>query len=741
MNSFVIIAKKELKELFDQPGIYVLIVAFLSLTSYFFFRVAYLNDIASLFPLFEYLPLFMMFFIPAVTMRTLAAEKREGTLEILLTRPLTEWHIVIGKALGILFFAFLVMLLTLTIPFSLLLGSRLDLGIATAQYLGSLLIIMAFVSIGIFSSSLTQNQTISYIISLIINFIFLATGFDIVRSALPYALTDAVQVINMQEHFKGITRGVIDFSDVLFFFSLSACFIALTYVFINRGRFYGKGKAYHNIKQFVFLFIIAVLIVNFITKNTVFRFDLTSEKIYSISTDSIKFVRSLKKPINVKVFVSSSLPPEAEQTFKDIEYFLKNITKQSAGKINYAIKNIDRDETARFEANLAGLRPVNFNIISRDEFQIKQGFFGLTAEEGNKQEVIPYIGSISNFEYQLLTLVNKVSEDKKSKIAYLTGNRERGLNREYRLFKVQASEYYDIDELSVNEEMDRIPDKYKTVIVGGPQRFVRESEQELIGKFVKEDGGSALILMEGIEMDSEQYNVKRNMNAIMKSFSEELGMTVREDLLHDLRSNETVASGNPNGFMASYPPWLRVLVPKDNPISKDVGSIVLPWASSIELDKKKLKDAEIIILYSTSPFTKSEKEPYTLSLNNRLAEDTKNLRVFDVAIAIKYPSGGRMVFVSDSDFLLDIFVGSHPENLVFALNAIDWLTQESSFAGLRSKNVAPRKLLFASDAVKFGVKYGNMLGVPFLVAIYGFIRLLKRRFKARSVYEILTDEK
>lgn len=734
MNRLTLIAKKELKDLFDQPAAYVLIVIFLAVCSYFYFKSAFLSEIASMGPLFEILPWVLMLFVPAITMRSLAAEKREGTLELLLTRPLMAWHVLAGKALGNFIFITLPLLVTLTIPATLTFGGNLDAGVIAAQYFGGLMMVLAFVSIGLFSSSVTQNQTIAFIISITINFFLLITGSSMVIATLPAPLANAANAISIQEHFNSITRGVIDLRDVIYFITIAAIFVLLAYVLLARDRLSKKGKTFQNIKLAVFCCAVGLLVVNFMVRNTMVRLDMTEGRIYSISKQSIELSRALQKPVKISVYASDQLPPEADLTFEDIKYTLRSIERQSDGKISLSIKNMDKDEKARFEANLAGIQPVNFNIIRKDEFQIKQGFLGLVIELGEKKEVIPFIESTSNFEYQLLSLINKVAQEKKVKIGYLTGHREKSLGSELGLFSGEASRYYEIEEFSMNTEKPKVPEKYRSVIIAGPQKWIDNSTQKAIGDFVK-NGGSVFILMEGLEMDPQQYSVKRNMNATMKTFSKDLGVSANGDLLHDLRSNENVSMGQgQEGYTTSYPVWLRTLVPEQNQISQDLGSILLPWASSIELHKKNLKGVKIMNLYSTTPYTKSEKDKYTLSANNDTQIDTRSLKKYDTAVALSYPKGGRAVFISDSDFLSDGFSQNYPENLIFGLNSLDWLTQEKSFSAIRSKQTAPNRLLFNSDSSKNLAKYSNMVGAPILVAILGFVHLARRRLTSRLKY-------
>ena len=134
------VARRELKALFDLPTGYVLLVVFLTINGFLFFRQAYLSDVASLRPMLDQLPWLFLFFVPAVTMRTLAEDIRGGQIEVVLAQPLTELELLLGKYLGAILFLWTALALTLLIPIGLSLGSELPWGTIAAQYVGSALL-------------------------------------------------------------------------------------------------------------------------------------------------------------------------------------------------------------------------------------------------------------------------------------------------------------------------------------------------------------------------------------------------------------------------------------------------------------------------------------------------------------------------------------------------------------------------------------------------------------------------
>ena len=150
------IARRELKALFDQPTAYILLVVFIAVNGFLCFRQLDLYGVASLRPMFDFLPWVLLFLVPAVTMRALAEDARSGTLEVVLAQPISELELLLGKYVGQVLFLWLALAITLTIPLGLALGTAPQLGIVVAQYVGAALLILGLAGVGVWASSVAQ---------------------------------------------------------------------------------------------------------------------------------------------------------------------------------------------------------------------------------------------------------------------------------------------------------------------------------------------------------------------------------------------------------------------------------------------------------------------------------------------------------------------------------------------------------------------------------------------------------
>ena len=212
---------REFKSYFDSPVAYVFLVAFLVLVGFLTFGVAmfYERRQADLTPFFFWHPWVYLLLVPAATMGLWAEERRNGTIELLLTLPVTLWEALIGKFLAA--WAFIGIALALTFPIvctAAWLGSP-DFGAVFCGYLGSFLLAGAATAIGVFASSLSRSQVIGFVIALAITFGLLIIGFDPVVNAVanwgvPSGIVNAVANCSLLQHFESMRRGVVDFADI-----------------------------------------------------------------------------------------------------------------------------------------------------------------------------------------------------------------------------------------------------------------------------------------------------------------------------------------------------------------------------------------------------------------------------------------------------------------------------------------------------------------------------------------------
>lgn len=224
-NHVMVFCKKELRSFFDSPIAYIVITIFLLITGWFFFSDLFLINQASMRNLFGIVPFIFMFFVPAVTMRLISEEKRSGTIEVLLTLPVRDNEIILGKFLAGLILICVAVVLTFVYTFTLSGLGDLDFGSVVAGYIGLIFLGATYLSIGVFTSSLTQNQIVSFITSFVI--IFALFMLDKVLMFMPGFLVSFLEYLSVDYHFSNIARGVIDSRDVIYYLSIIFLFLFL----------------------------------------------------------------------------------------------------------------------------------------------------------------------------------------------------------------------------------------------------------------------------------------------------------------------------------------------------------------------------------------------------------------------------------------------------------------------------------------------------------------------------------
>lgn len=227
MSKVLTLVKKELNSYFVAPLGYVVISVFLIVSGWLFIQTFFISAQATMREFFSILPMVFMFFLPAVTMAAWSEEKRSGTIEVLTTFPVKSSELVLAKFISSFAFLSTMLLLTIVIPLMVINLGTPDKGVIFAGYVGALLMGSAYISVGLWVSSITKNQIVSFILAVVIIFGFYIMGNSFIVSSLPAPVAGVVKFLSFSTHFNSILRGVISLADVVFYFSIVAFFLFL----------------------------------------------------------------------------------------------------------------------------------------------------------------------------------------------------------------------------------------------------------------------------------------------------------------------------------------------------------------------------------------------------------------------------------------------------------------------------------------------------------------------------------
>lgn len=753
MKNILIIVKKELQGYFNSPTAYVVLVAFLLIWQFLFFRGVFLVGQASLISLFDTLPWIFLLFIPALTMGSIAQEKSQGTIEFLLTRPIREIELLAGKFIASLLFVAIALLFIFPIAWSLNKFGNLDWGVVFGQYLASVCMAMVFVSLGIFISSIFKSQISSLLTTAIASFFLVIIGFDIATARFPLSFVPYFEYSSVLSHFASMARGVIDVRDLWYFISAVAIFLCLAYVMLLRNKYGSWKKINRNTQLGVAMIIAIALVSNVATSRIATRIDLTREKIFTLSEPTKKVLGGLDDIVDVTFYRSEQLPSQFQPVLRQIKDTLRDYEAFSGGNVVVAEKNPTAQPELAKEAAEAGVQEMRFNVISQEEFQIKTGYLGIAVSYGGEYESIPFIQNTGDLEYQLTSFIRKLTLEEKPRVVFVTGHGEKSISADYTILNQELLREFNVQEISaptvepddptteVDEAANKleqaqveefeIPDDTTVLVLGGPNREIDEDTRNKIRSFIG-NGGSVLYLIDGIEVMPQMFTANANENSFSDFISDEYGISIKENLAYDLRSNETVSfTGGSMRYMLAYPFWIRSKKAEQTPIASKVENVILPWASSVEIDQGKVKNKglEITELLSTTEAGSSQSGQFNLSPEQKFS--SRGLEAQLLAVAAKSTEDSnqnvRLAVVGDSDFLTDQFVQNNSQNLSFGIEILSWLAQEESLTSIRLKNVADRTLTFEDETQPNKIKFGNMAFALFAPAGFGVYRLTRRK--------------
>ena len=218
MNAALTIAKREIRTYFNSPIAYIVVTVFMLLAGYLFFGSLFIERQAELRAYFNLMPLLLSFIVPAMAMRLIAEEKGSGSLEMLITMPVRDWQVIVGKFLGGMTLLATLVGLTIFYAVTVALVGPLDRGPAIGGYLGVLLMGGGYMAIGVMASTFTRNQIVAFIIAFAISFaLFL---FYRLVQFVPEPLQPLLAYLSIESHFEAISRGVIDSRDVVYYLSV-----------------------------------------------------------------------------------------------------------------------------------------------------------------------------------------------------------------------------------------------------------------------------------------------------------------------------------------------------------------------------------------------------------------------------------------------------------------------------------------------------------------------------------------
>jgi ABC-2 type transport system permease protein len=425
MNRNVIkaIFKRNFISYFSSPTGYVFICVFVLLGSiaafwpYEFFNA----NLANLDQLNKYLPLILLFFIPAITMSIWSDERRLGTDELLLTIPAGDVEVVLGKYLAA------IAIYTVSLLFSLLCNSLVlfflgepDFGLLLGNYFGYWTVGLAMIGIGMAASFLTSNLTVAFILGALFNLPLVFAAFFPDRLAF-------LRDFSIAEQFRDFGRGVISLSSVGYFVGIALLMLYGSVILIGRrhwrGGSDGHSMAAHYAVRFVSLLLVVVAANVFLTNHNRLRLDVTAERLSSLSPQTVELIQNLdsKQPIKIEAYVSPEVPENYVQTKLNLLSTLQELDALGGDKIELVVRTVEPFSEAAVQAEQQyEIRPQRVQTRSRGAQRAEEVFLGVAFTSGLERTKIPFLDKGLPVEYELVRSIATVSQQKRKKIGIVT---------------------------------------------------------------------------------------------------------------------------------------------------------------------------------------------------------------------------------------------------------------------------------------------------------------------------------
>ena len=666
--------KKELSSFFSSLIGYLTIVVFLVLTGLMLW--VFKSDFnildfgyAGIDGLFIIGPFLYLFLIPAITMRMFAEEKKNGTMELLLTKPLSEMTLIWAKFLAGFVLVLISLLPTLVCYFSVVaLGDpvgNIDSGSVLGSYIGLLLLGAAFVAIGLFASSITNNQIVAFILAALMS-AFMHLGFEAIYHMGFLGNSDLlVRSLGMSYHYESISRGVVDTRDVIYFASIIALFMMATRIVLQSRKWHGWRNKKDLRRSHWIEFgasVLIILSVNVIGYYLFGRLDLTSEKRYTLSKSTKSLLKKIDEPVLYRVYLEGEFPADFKR--------LQNETKEMLNQFRAYNKNIqyefvnpnqfdDPQERQVFYQKLAqkGIQPTQLQVNTPN---------GVTTQvlipaadviyKGNETSIQllqsqKYVdqdqllnNSIQSLEYVLSNPIRALARGQKPTVAFMRGHGELPLPNMSDIIG-SLYEYYNLDTARMDGNINSLTarslnpkdstyffhNKFDLIIIAKPTQPFSDRDLYILDQYVMY-GGKLLWLVDPLDADLDSLantgqavatRLPLNLDEMLFNY----GVRINPDLVMDIRCRPIPMVVGMVGEKAQtqFQPWYYFpeIVPlSPHPIVRNLDLIKSDFASSIDLIDNGIDKT---ILLASSEFSRVKNAPAIYELNEAKTEPDRRL--------------------------------------------------------------------------------------------------------------------
>jgi ABC-type transport system involved in multi-copper enzyme maturation permease subunit len=654
------ILKREVRSQFSSPMAYIFIIVFVTMSTalFLFLRGFFLYPTANMVEFFGFIVPVLCVFAPAASMRIWAEDRKENTIEMLLTFPISAPALVLGKFLAAMAFYVAALAGTLMIPVMVAVLGSPDGGPIFSGYLGAVLMGSLFIALGMFVSGFCRDQVTAFVLSFLVCVSASLFGWApfavVVEENLGPLGAFLRTMVGMTDHYVPFTRGVIEFADVLYFLAWTALFLFLNGAYLE-GR--SRPRVHARFAGTVGLALLVGILFNVtIAENSLVRLDVTEDRIHTVSDATREVLRRLKVPVQVQYYVSprDEMPGELRDLERDVAAKLEELRVAGHGMLQWKAVHMRRanvlmkpedkekedgeEKEESLEERLLdkGVKPFSLRAGGEGQVTTQLVYSSIgVAYHKEGEEIIPQIlpGSLPELEYLIMSVVFKLAREKKPAVALVAPYEEidipphimqmllrQGQMPPQRddpyiyLEKLLEHEKFDVHRVKLTKD-DKLPDEYDTLAVVNPRSLDDRQKWEI--NRALHSGKSVFLAVQDHLWD---YSIRRNSMSASKrkeapgvnDLLAEIGLEVDTDTLMDAnhRSVKIQRTDNPfaallGGLDVKLPTHISVQSDSMNPdvsVTGRLDEVFYIWGTRVKLDEDKLAEnkLEVTTLFSTS---------------------------------------------------------------------------------------------------------------------------------------------
>lgn len=480
------------------------------------------------------------------------------------------------------------------------------------------------------------------------------------------------------------------------------------------------------------LLIIGIaLVLNLLSKQFFFRWDLTNDKRYTLSQATHDVLGNLEDPVLVKAYFSKELPIQYNRGKEEFQDLLNEYANISKGMFDFEFIDPADDPAIEQEANQKGIPPVQMQVRENDQLNIKKGYLGAAIELGEQSDAIQVIQKGMPMEYALTTAIKKMAVLDKPSLGILTGYGGAGQEQLAQVYQ-QLSILYNVEDINLNTFTEELtPLRFKSLALVGAKDSIPPAHFEKLSAYMNA-GGGMLIGVDAVNGDLQQGQGSASLTGV-ETWLLSQGVKIEPSFLIDESCGNVTVQQRQGFFVMNNPkpfPFLPIIKDfAEHPITKGLEGVILPFASPVQSTGDTAFSYTPILFSSSVSGTVPAPAPLQVVDRRWSASDFPLSQVHAGAV-VTNNNGGRLVVIGDGGFPEQGGgQGQGGDNQSLMTNSLDWLSDDTGLIDLRTKGVAFNPLEEIEPERKNFLKWFNFLLPLILVVLYGFYRNAQTKAK------------